>query len=488
MILHAPPRNDTPAVVQPDHARNAIAPLQFVVSVLPDHNIVHASNRTNASLYIWLIGLMVILVPVPYGSHRSMPWAIWAVVASIMMIGFVTRQNNHTYHIQTQSGILALAALLPLFSAGQLLPLGHLFDGAFPPDAAPKTLTLSPSATLLAILRLTTYAMLFILTFEVCSRPRHARKLAQIIFYGVTLHAVVAMIFLSVMGDRSIWGEKTAYLGWATGPFVNRNSFASFMGLGIVIGIGLVFTPQKHRRADPRILPRQKRSRADARTIANAVCLALLCTALIASGSRMGTAATIIGACVTYAAMAIGDTPKVRITWRQLIGAVGILTMFTLLLMSRDIGARLLFFIPDLNIRLDLYANIWDLISTRPWVGYGLDTFQVAFPLVHDQRASPAVVWDLAHNSYLTLWAEVGLIAGTAPMIALAWAGVRLMRGVRRAARSEFAPAIALGTLAMAATHSLVDFSFEVQANTLLLVVIIAMGLSLSNRYPMELR
>ncbi|MEN8888057.1 MAG: hypothetical protein ABF243_04220, partial [Celeribacter marinus] len=136
MILHAPPRNDTPAVVQPDHARNAIAPLQFVVSVLPDHNIVHASNRTNASLYIWLIGLMVILVPVPYGSHRSMPWAIWAVVASIMMIGFVTRQNNHTYHIQTQSGILALAALLPLFSAGQLLPLGHLFDGAFPPDAA----------------------------------------------------------------------------------------------------------------------------------------------------------------------------------------------------------------------------------------------------------------------------------------------------------------------------------------------------------------
>lgn len=502
-----PQASDTPHAADGDAAANTIAPLQFVVTLIPDtRDRAARPNRLNA-LYIRLIGLLLLIIPVPLGSHRPVPWALWALVVSGLVLAFVIRllvsEPDRKLRSLAHRDLLLIALVMPLFAAAQLLPLGHLVPGAFPPELAPDTITLSASATLLALLRLMTYAGLFVLTLEVCTRPERVRQLAQIIFYGLTAHAIIAMISLNILGDRFLWGEKTTYLGWATGTFVNRNSFASFMGLGIITGLALLMA---HRQNAPRPRRSAQLSLFSPQAVTTGgywVCLSLMATALVASGSRMGVTATVTGAAITLICMSAFATPPSRNApstrghhrsrtrprarlWRTGIVSLVIVAALAMVLLSQNIGERLIFSAGDLASRLALYHAVWDLILTRPWTGYGLDTFQLAFPLVHDERVSSAYIWDLTHNSYLMLWVELGLIAGSAPLIALAGAALRLIRTLRRAAGTDPdtgpAIAIALGALGLAATHSLLDFSFEIEANTVLLVVMIAMGLSQTKR------
>lgn len=128
-------------------------------------------------------------------------------------------------------------------------------------------------------------------------------------------------------------------------------------------------------------------------------------------------------------------------------------------------------------VRTDLYAQVIELIKLRPWTGFGGSTFELAFPLVHTLPVNLDFLWDKAHNSYLALWSELGVIGGTLPLLiiaAIVW-------------RTAFAPggsasdwrfrAMSLGCVAVAAVHSLADFSLEIQANAILFVIVLALGL-----------
>ena len=466
-------------------------PLQFDVTYIPEpRDRAERQNRLN-SLYIRLIGLLVLIVPIPLASHRPVPWALWSVVVACLVLGFMLRlalrEPDRKLRSLAHADLILLALVMPAFALLQLLPLGHLAPWAFAPDLAPTAITLNTSATLFAVLRLMSYAGVFFLTMEICSRPQRTHQLARYIFYGLTAHAVLAMISLNILGDRFLWGDKTSYLGWATGTFVNRNSFASFIGLGILTGIALVTarppnTPQPRSKAHRNVLSPQM-----IETGIYWVCIALMGTALVASGSRMGLAATGIGTLVTLIALSGHSKPESATALtrpRKVILFVLVIGLTAIAILSQSVGERLIFSGVAFDTRLALYQNVWDLILTRPWTGYGLDSFELAYPLVHDDRVSPAFIWDLAHNTYLTLWAELGLIAGSASLLALAAAALRLTRALRRSAAPSLAIALSLGALSLAATHSLLDFSFEIEANAMLLIVLIAMGLSQTPRQP----
>ncbi|SEL10246.1 O-antigen ligase family protein [Pacificibacter marinus] len=460
--------------------------MQFDEVLIPDSVERFAAPNAANSLYIRVIGLLILLIPIPLGSNRPVPWALWALVIAILVFAFMLRiilnEPERKLRFLAQADILCLALVMPVFALFQLLPLGHLFPGAFPADLAPRATTLNAPATILGVLRLMTYAGIFILTLEVCSRLKRVQQLSRYVFWGLTAHAIVAMIFLTTLGDRFPWGEKSSYIGWATGTFINRNSFASFLGLGILTGVALFLERRQKSQSLRRSTQVNLLSPRALETGVYALCVVLMATALLATGSRMGTAATICGVLTTFFVMMPGRAAQAPAHTQGhgkiLLGLGLILGFIFVVVFSRDIGERLLFSSADIGARLALYHSVWDLILSRPLVGYGLDTFSVAFPLIHDESVSSALIWDLAHNSYLALWAEMGLIAGSAPILALGFAAVRLLRAARGAKEHKLAYAISLGALVLAAVHSLLDFSFEIEANTVLLIVLVAMGLS----------
>ncbi|MNL66556.1 hypothetical protein D3C87_1910430 [compost metagenome] len=87
-------------------------------------------------------------------------------------------------------------------------------------------------------------------------------------------------------------------------------------------------------------------------------------------------------------------------------------------------------------------------------------------------------MWDKAHNSYLTLLSELGLVAGLLIPLMLLTIGWMLARAPGGSARERLPVTVALGVLAVGASHSLVDFSLEIQAVTLWFVALLACGLA----------
>jgi O-antigen ligase len=88
---------------------------------------------------------------------------------------------------------------------------------------------------------------------------------------------------------------------------------------------------------------------------------------------------------------------------------------------------------------------------------------------------SPEFVWNNSHSTYLALWFELGLVAGSIPLVIIALLGLRAVRAARDPSSTATSSA-AIGTIVVFALHSLLDFSAEIEANAFLFTVILALG------------
>ena len=131
------------------------------------------------------------------------------------------------------------------------------------------------------------------------------------------------------------------------------------------------------------------------------------------------------------------------------------------------------------DVRGALYLTIVSMIADAPLLGHGFDSFEQSYRLYHAAPVSADLRWDQAHNTYLELWAELGLLIGSLPPLLCLGALIALRR--RATAPDNKYPHLAaagVAAIAVGAVHSLVDFSLEMPTNVYLLILIIAFGLA----------
>ena len=247
--------------------------------------------------------------------------------------------------------------------------------------------------------------------------------------------------------------------GGIVGPFANRNSFATFLGMGLILALSLVLSQQNaHQNPPTRALG----------VIGGLVAVLVLLLALFATQSRMGVAASLIGATI-----ALLSQPRHRIIGG--LGALIALGVLAFVTLGHGIADRFSLIAVDWQIRLDFYRQIADLIALRPFAGYGADGFALAYEAAHRPPVSADFVWDRAHSTYLKLWLEYGLVIGSLPVIgAIACFVALICQAWRPGAALVRAGA---GALVMVGLHSTLDFSLEILANQLLLCLLLAVAL-----------
>jgi len=432
----------------------------------------------NVRLSIALMSV-VGLAPVPLGSNRPVFWMILATVVFAMLgiyLGVLAlnriKLRKPLWHVPV---IAVLACLFLVFAVLQTLPVAGLLPFAPPASQGDGAITLSRDATRLATLRWASYAVFFFLMLQVVDSRSRARQLAWAIFLIVTAHAAYGLINLRFLGDAFFWGPKEAYQTVVTGTFVNRNSFATFAGSGAILGFSLLMHDALRRQASAR--SRYWAVSVDGIGTATLwVCLLVILAALVSTGSRMGVAATGIGlilVCVLLIRKQGRHSRQSRLLLLAMgtIALVGVFTVFGQVTLDRAI-----FSAQDGGTRLDLYAQVLDLIRARPLFGFGLDAFSLAFEQAHRPPVSPDLVWGRAHSTYLTLWSEMGLIFGSIPLVICGLIALRLARTALSGDRDYVLAVAGLGVISLAAIHSLVDFSLEMPANVYLFLAIISLG------------
>jgi len=439
----------------------------------------------------------VALAPLPLGSNRPGSWSLLCLAVGVLLVlwalarsldrGGPSRLGARCYAWPAA----AMAALLAWFAlqAATGLPaaLHHpawAWAGAQLGVDLPGHISSDPQATLTATMRLTAYAGVFFLAMHL----GRERGQARILLISVAVAAVAYAIYglaISYSGSNTIlWYERWAYAGSLTSSFVNRNSFATYAGCGLVVAFALLARAVARARDDEN-MPHGRSDlvleRLVARTWLPAIAVIVLTAALLASHSRAGLAATAVGLVVMAMLALKGQGGRGRRYWllaAALLAAVVAVGEGTVFQRIESGG------MDALGNRLLLYRDVVAGIAERPWLGHGYGAFETAFERFRSPPLLDAGVIDKAHNSYLEFAFEAGLPALALLLVLLASIVKRCLRGLAVRRRNHIYPLVAVAAASLVGVHALVDFSLQIPAVAVQFALLL--GLGFAQAFPGE--
>ncbi|MDX6805756.1 O-antigen ligase family protein [Terrihabitans rhizophilus] len=431
-----------------------------------------------ASEMVWFC-LVLVLAASPFwlGGNRLICWGLVSVaMGGLVLLQALPRLLGTAEWPLPPRAVAAPAIFFILFigvACVQLLPL----PGADPLRASaaealgqplPSMISLSPDLTGLAVLRAVSAAAVFWIAVQLGRSETLALRLLTAIAAIAFAYAAYGIIAHTLSPATLLWFEKTAYRDSVTSTFVNRNSFATYAGLGLLAAVAVATAA--FRRAARGQSGWQRRLAAMIEASPGRAGLAVgaalvLIIALMMSGSRAGIACSLAALLVFVSACFMRR--RSRTSWGLLVligGAAAI--MLVAWVYGDTVAGRFEDVGDDAGRRLDVYAAVLRAIALNP-MGTGFGAFADTFPTYRDTAIPVRFAWDKAHNSPLEAVFGLGVI-GAAPAFALflsiLW---RTMRGVTVRRRNIFAPAVGVAACLLVGLHSLVDFSLQVQAVTL---------------------
>lgn len=426
----------------------------------------------------WMLLAVLFLAPVPFGSNRPFFWCLWATGLGAVLLWYCLAvfRLRSSFRIPLSALRIAtwLFALVGAVTLIQTLPVGRVFgDFAFLTRSGDviysASISLTPGDSWLSFLRWFSVGALFFLMLQVSVQNGRAQRLAKAIVAITSLHALYGLVALTQLGDTILFFEKQYYPGVLTGTFINRNSIATFLGIGAVMASALLFAGRAGSDNEPDQQPQG--SSVHGEKLWLAIALVLLLSAVLATQSRMGLAATFAGI-GTVLLLSWRASPLARMSALLAVPVLGGL----LLLYGSGVAERYLLVERAADTRGALYLQIIDMVTARPLLGYGAGSFEYAYPLFHQQPVSVDRVWEYAHSTYLGLWSDLGVVVGSIPVLIVTLILVAILRKRTNSGPMRPETCAALGATVTVAIHSLVDFSLEIQAVAFLYTALLALG------------
>lgn len=272
--------------------------------------------------------------------------------------------------------------------------------------------------------------------------------------------------------------------GMATGTYASRDHYAGL--LEMILPFALLY-PVSILQRD------RKRHESPALPAIKACCIlaiaAVLLIGIIHSLSRMGFLATLASIFVCGAVTVsmrgwridyeVGPVPL----WRRVLPAVIVALIVVagfVFLPTDPLIARFSDLARTDDISADTRAQIWrdsvGLIKAYPIFGCGWGAYETAF--LRFKTVAPMFTVDYAHNDYLQVLAEAGVlafIAGLLFLLRLLWKTIRA--ATYASSFDERYLAIAcIGSFIAILLHSAVDFNLYVPANSMLLAWVLGVA------------
>jgi O-antigen ligase len=374
-----------------------------------------------------------------HGAVENWAQAVLETGAGLLFIAWAVQQYF------TDREIVLSPLLFPLLALS-LLALGQLvFRG-----------TLSPYETRLDLQLLLTYAIVLFLAAQVFRTADEWRGFVWFIIFFGFLVAIFGILQQLTFNGKLYWFREMRFGGIPFGPYVNRNHFAGFAEL--VIPVALV----------PLVLGKVRRERR----FAVAVFALLPIVALFVSASRGGILS--FAAELGVIALLLG----LRRTGGRHVLAGGVVLLLAFMLVSW-LGVRHILerfsSMQSLEVTVGKRATMrydsWRIFRDHPWTGTGLGTLPIVFPAYESLYDGRFV--NHAHNDYLEMLADTGLIGG---LCCASFLGLLFVRSLKQLLVTDksFAAALHLSGLVACCgvlVHSLVDFNLHMPANALLFVL-----------------
>ncbi len=312
-----------------------------------------------------------------------------------------------------------------------------------------------------------------------CARAVFSRGGVRTMVRGV---AVLGAVLTALVAVQRATSPRLLYWTWQPisdgaspyGPFVNRNALASWLAMAVPLVIGYAIARQQSRSArDGRAIPGVA---IDPLQLWLAAAAIFMTGGLLASTSRAG----ILGG-------GVGLLTLIVLSRQRLKGGAGVAWMFAGLV-ALVVLASAYANLGTLALRLQetteqgpwgrpaIWRDTWRMVSDFWLTGVGAGAFQQA--MLAYQQGSRLFFFNQAHNEYLQVLAEGGLIVAAPASIALIAAAMMMAKTLDADRTSIFwIRAGAICGIVAIAVQSVWDTGLRTPANGVLFAVIAAIAL-----------
>jgi O-antigen ligase len=415
------------------------------------------------------IVIVICLAPLPLGSNRDWSWSPLAALVAVLLILTLSLPRYPPIQLLWPSLLLATAVLLwilfqacaPVFGTWQNPIFASIRDPALRKEAH---IAVDREAALTGLMLLLTYVSAFLVAAGTC----RSRRLARACYTALVASAVVYTAYAIVAGaiDRTTIATGLYFYvptpGQFSGPFVNRNNYATYAALAAVVAIVMAIGTLRSRSgfSDGREPATMRWRRLLARATGPAgfwlwAALVLIVGVLL-SGSRGGGIAILGGATSAVAVLLPG-----RYRWRVVPGALIFLTSLLLLVPGGSLMVERAISSTDSNeARQELAVLTLHAIYPRWALGWGSNSFSSLYGVL--QPIDIDVWFDKAHNTYLELALDLGIPAASALLASVGLIIARCARGLRERRKDQELCAAGLCATVVVGLHSMVDFGLQI--------------------------
>ncbi len=349
-----------------------------------------------------------------------------------------------------------------------------------------RPVSIAPSRTVLGLAFLAAFTMLLV----GCARGIGAIGPVEIARGILMLGVVVALVNLA----QKALGSETVYGFWypprgsvqLSAPFINRNHTAGWLVMALALSAGYfgacLARGLRGVRPDWRHRLLWLSSPDASETLLTGFALIVMATSVVVTVSRSGFLC-LVSAIVLFAWWVVR---------RQASGsrrAIGAAYLVFVLLMGAAWGGvdaviqRFQGATPDIGGRLGIWQDTLRIIQDFPLTGTGLNTYGIA--MLHYQTVPGGQLYIEAHNDYLQIVAEGGLLLGVPILIALALFIREIWRRFREGAddtRTYWLRAGAVTGLCAIALQEIGEFTLQMPGAAALFVVLAAIAIHRPSR------
>lgn len=462
----------------------------------PSAHTTRSRSRVEAwrARVFWALLAVIAVAPAPLGSARPLAWEILGLAVALLLIAALIFKWDRDDYARDLLVPACLFFLVLAYAVVQCVPLPEAWinpvwdlasDGLR--QKLRGTIAIDPALALVYVFRLLSYAGIFLLAYLFGRDRNRAQAAVALVAFAAAIYAAYGLVDYWSGNTTILWMSKWAYQGDVTSTFVNRNSFATYVGLGLLAClidlIGALDATRMHGSKREQFAHFIQHAGGRSWQLVSTFVLA---TALLLTHSRGGLLATLFGAVILLLAIRVAPSMKGFrfFTW----GVIPLILVVTALVLNGDeTFARL----AELDLpatggasRPEIFAVTWQAARDFFALGTGLGSFASVFQIYRPEDVQGMV--DLAHDDYLQNMLELGVPAAICLFASIGWLVGLCIRGIWWRNRDAIFPALGFAATALVASHALVDFSLQIPAVTATYMLLLGIAVAQSRSSTVE--